>query len=1068
MGLAQTPDDEGGRQGGRIGELCWAAMRSRLGWGLLFLALGLDLAAGCRGKAEGSQAEGAVWEPVQPEVEDPKRQAQEDMFGELRLDERSFPLLIWAAHVVREDYFDKDRFDPKGQLATALDFIGLYTPEFFGERQGDELTITVRARTERFSMAKVDNLDAAADVMEKILEFASQTLSLEGEPLHELEYAAINGLLASLDPHTILLTPEESAELGVKTRGRFGGIGAEIQARDRRIVIMRVLPGSPAEAAGLLDNDVIVEIDEQSTVNLSSLDAQQLLRGPVDSKVVLEVRRGDRMVSIEITRGLIAIPTINAVMLPDRVGYVQVTTFQEDTALKLLEALEKFQADGELAGLVVDLRGNSGGLLAQAVGILNQFVTGGELVIVRSALGRENQEATEEIVIPMDTPIVALVDERAASASEIVGGSLKHLDRGVILGRASFGKGTVQELRKATPYGREVALKLTIAEYRVAGDRKIQSIGVVPDVQLLPVQLSAFEGVAAMYDLERFERQRERARTAHLPSAVHEAQNRAEAAMAQSDLSLRYFLAGPESVAPEAGDPGPRELRDPEIRLASEVALQLRGKVGRRAQLAALSDIVAQLAAVEDQRIRAGIEPWKIDWSAVDDPADRATSLDVAVAIADDQEIVAGQPFTLHVEVQNPSERTLEQVHLITDCARDELDGIELLIGKLEPGATQTRDLDLQVLAAHESFVDTLSVAAHVGEPDAKPDGEAAVRITVSGATRPRYSYDYWIIDDPRLAAKGPKRPEQDPFPGEVPFSVQGNGDGVLQPGERVLLGFRAYNAGGGSPDARVLLRNLSGRQGLLEEGLFVHGALETSQEFLGAFGISISPKADPALPLELELIVGDGLLRESVDDKLRFRIVPGREGVIEVEGEPRRTVASEEPCRVYNGADGSAPVVAELATGAVIEVSGVAGDWFALDGERGEGRRLWVPKDVVEDGGAGSLTRVASEHRMVDPPVVELAEVPRVVAGETVEIAGIGRHHVRVRDVVVTVRASGPSQPERKVFYLANRAIDGDDAQSLEFRAAVPLSPGSNRVTIVVRDQDKVERRRDLWVFRE
>src|SRR5690606_14947168 len=342
-----------------------------------------------------------------------------------------------------------------------------------------------------------------------------------------------------------------------------------------------------------------------------------------------------------------------------------------------------------------------------------------------------------------------------------------------------------------------------------------------------------------------------------------------------------------------------------------------------------------------------------MDWSPVDDPADRSTKLEVAVSIPNAETIAAGQPFTLHVEVKNPSDRTLEQVHLLTDCARDELDGIELLIGKLEPGAIETRDVDLQVLASHESFVDTLTVAAHVGEPDPAADGEATVRFSVIGAERPLYSYDFWIIDDPRLAAIGPKRPKQEPFPGEVPFTVQGNGDGVLQPGERVLLGFRAHNAGGPSPDARVLLRNLSGRQGLLEEGLFVHGELGGDAAFLGAFGISISPKADPALPLELELIVGDAVLQESVDDKLRFRIVPGREGVVEVEGQRRRTVTSEEPCRVYNGADSSAPVVAELATGAVIEVSGVAGDWLAVDGERGEGRRLWVPGDVVEVGGA-------------------------------------------------------------------------------------------------------------------
>jgi carboxyl-terminal processing protease len=1022
------------------------------------------LAGGCKSKAA-SGDEGVATTDKKPELvasEEPTR--GEEMFEQLRLDERSFPLLIWSAHVVRVDYFDKDRFDPKGQLATAMDYIGLNTPEFFGKREGDELEVTVRSRTERFSLAGVDNLDAAADVMEKVLEFSAEVLSLEDEPLHELEYDAINGLLASLDPHTILLTPEESAELGVKTRGSFGGIGAEIAANERRILVVRVLPGSPAEAGGLLDNDVILEVDEQSTVNLSTDDARSLLRGPIDSAVILKVRRGNEIKRIEITRGLISIPTISAVMLPDRVAYIQVTTFQEDTAQKLLEALEGFKADGEIAGLVVDLRGNSGGLLAQATGILDKIVTGGELVIVRSARGREHQDATERIELPMEVPIVALVDENAASASEIVGGSLKHLDRGVILGRASFGKGTVQELRKATPYGREVALKLTIAEYRVAGDRRIQSVGVIPDLRLLPVDLSSFEGVARMYDVERFERQRERARTAHLPSAIHDD---TDLAMSSSDLSLRYFAGTSEPSTPATGDAGPRELQDPEIRLARDVALALHGKSGRRAQVEALPQIVQGLAQREDQRIREAIEPWKIDWSGIDDPSDVEAPVEVAVSIEGDGPRTAGQPFRLHVEVENPGVTALERVHLITDGARDELDGIELLIGKLEPGELHTRNIDLQVMAWHESFVDTLTVEAHVGEPGRTPDGEATVQFAVTGAARPSFSYDYWVIDDPRMVAQGPKRPELQPYPGEQPFIVQGNGDGLLQPGEHVLLGFLAHNDGGAATDARVLLRNLSGRQGLLEEGLYLRGELGRGQSFVGAFGISISPKADPTLPLELELIVGDGVLRESVDDKLRFRVIPGRDGVVEIEGERRRSYSGDGPLRIYNGADGSTPVVAELASGAVVEVTDVAGAWLALAGERGQGRRLWIPQDLVSAGGKGPLARPPHEHRMVEPPIITLAEIAGVVAGETVEISGIAHHHVRVRDVVVTVRASGPAQPERKVFYLANRALEGEPAKSLEFNTSIELSPGSNRITVLVRDQDKVERRRDIWVFR-
>ena len=1053
-----------------------AALGGRLTRWIASLCVLALLAAGCSRKASGEGGPGADAGAADAEAVEPgegtaggddERSPAERMIDELGLDRRSFPLLIWSAHVVRKDYFDKQRFDPRLQLSTAVDFLGLHTPEFFAESSDAALTVTVRDRSQRFELAAVTDLGSAADLLERVLEFTQGVLTLDDEHLHELEYTAINGFLAPLDPHTILLTPEENAELGVKTRGRFGGIGAVIAPAEQRIRIERVLPDSPAEAAGLEDLDLILEIDGQPTINLSSSDAQGLLRGPVDSEVALLVRRGDKRLRITVTRGMIAIPTVQATMLPERVAYAQIQTFQEDTAAKLLEALAGFQAEGELAGVVLDLRGNSGGLLAQAVGILNQFVSKGELVIVRSALGREHQDATEELALPLDVPVVALVDQDAASASEIVSGSLKHLDRGVILGRSSFGKGTVQELRRATPYGRELALKMTIAEYRVAGDRKIQSVGVIPDLNLLPIELSDFEGVARLYDRERFERQRERARTAHLPSAVHEPHAAAEAAMAGDGLALRY-LAGPPSADETSGEAtqGPRELRDPEVRLAHAVTLGLRGHEGRRAQLAALPALVEQLADREAQRTIEAMADWDIDWSPVDDPADVDAPLEVALSLPPTPTL-AGEPFRLHIEVKNPGDRTLEQVHLITDCARDELDGIEVLIGKLAPGESQSRDLDLQVMPWHRDFVDELRIAAHVGEPDATPDGEAATLFTVRGAARPAFSYDFWIIDDPRLAATGPSRPEHEPWPGELPFVIQGNGDGLLQPGEQVLLAFLAHNAGGPARDARVLLRNLSGRQGLLEEGLYVHGKLAGGEQFLGAMGISVAGTADPALPLELELIVGDGLLRESVEDKLRFRVLPGRPAALTVQGEARHTARGDDPLRVYNGADASSAVVTELEPGTVVEVQQRAGSWLALSGPASHGRRLWIPSDRVDPGGEGAADSLDRAQRMVDPPIIEIAETPAIVEGERVAISGIARHHVRVRDVVVTVRASGPGQLPHKVFYLANRALEGEAARELEFATDVPLSLGSNQVVVVVRDRDKVERRHELWVYR-
>ncbi|MCA9699198.1 MAG: PDZ domain-containing protein, partial [Myxococcales bacterium] len=310
-------------------------MRSLRPWSMLMLlSLALGPLTGCKDKAEGAEA-GEEGKAGKNDAEPKETEPAEPSLDEL-LAGHDYPLLIWSIHTVQLDYFDKSRFDPKGQVLAACDYLGLHTPEFFAKAEGDTLEVTVRSQAKSFPLTGLGKLDDAAVLLEQILAFTVEILALEGEPLHELEYAAINGFLGPLDPHTILLTPEENAELGIKTRGSFGGIGAEIVARDRRIVVMRVLPDSPAMKAGLQDNDVILEIDGQSTVNLSTIDAQGLLRGPVDTDVELAIsRRGERKM-VTITRGQIAIPTVIAEMLPDRVGYLQVTTFQEDTAEKLL------------------------------------------------------------------------------------------------------------------------------------------------------------------------------------------------------------------------------------------------------------------------------------------------------------------------------------------------------------------------------------------------------------------------------------------------------------------------------------------------------------------------------------------------------------------------------------------------------------------------------------------------------------------------------------------------------------------------------------------------------------
>jgi len=1028
----------------------------------------------------------------------------------LDLENRSFPLLVWAAHTVSEEYFDKGRFDPIAQLMSAVISLGMHTPEFFGERLDDRLRVRVGSSVETFGLDDVTTLTEATERLEQVLEFAQRELDLDEEGRHGLEYAAINGLFAPLDPHTILLTPEEHMDLGVRTKGQFGGVGAEIRAEDRRILIVRVLPGNPAELAGLKGGDVVLHIDSESTVNMTASEAQQRLRGPVGTKVTLKLRRGPEILTLTIERQTIRIDSVESRLLPNQVAYVGITNFQENTSDQVRTALDELAlrpsgadgalrpsgADGALRpsgtdgvsrpsgadgvspfgaesgtglkGLILDVRGNSGGLLVQATSVVDQLVRHGELVIVRSALGREVDPAAEEIAVPESVPVVVLVDEESASAAEIVSGGLQALGRAVVVGRSTFGKGTVQMVRPTSPYGQELALKFTIAEYLVAGDRRIQTYGVVPDLVLQPVELTGIPGVVRYYDRERFDRQRERSRVANLPSAKHELSGSPSQAAPVTELRYlddpHYELDGAEPASrPFGAENGvAEEMLDPEVRLGHQVVLALAGAGTSDERLRRLAEVATRIREAEDLRIARALEQTGIDWK--DGPrSDASRSIELLARVVEPGAVRAGAPFTLKVEVRNQGTAPVHRLHLITDCVHDELDGIEVMIGRVDPGTAQVRDVQLHVMPWHTDFTDEVTIDAHVGEPDEIPDAQAKVMFSIAGAERPQLSYSYWIVDDPSSMSRAPARPPSEPIPGELPFRVEGNGDGVLQPGERVLLAFAAHNAGPGrSEDARVLLRNLSGRQGVLEEGLVDLGALAPGQTKNGAFGLTMSDHADIERPMEVELIVGDATLRVRAQDRLRLPL-SGRTPELAVES-GHLTINGTEPLRLYRGAHPASGIVADVLPGSSVPVTGQLANYFVI--ADADGRRLFAPADLEgiqrKPGRGGELSSVRYRPGVL-PPTIEVEPFARSTSSARLLLRGRVTHPGRVRDVVVLVRPPGPAQIDRKVQYIAG----GETATSLTFEADVPLEPGGNRIIVLARDDRKVQQRDEAWVFR-
>lgn len=974
------------------------------------------------------------------------------------LADRAFPLLAWSVHLIKTEYFDQGRFDARVQLESALEGVGMQTPEFFAEIEGSSVALSVRKAHAKYNLGGVETLDDAANMLEQMLVFAQTELDLEPEALHAMEYAAINGLLAPLDPHTILLTPEEHADLGERTRGSFGGIGAEIQVDTRAIVVVRVLPGMPAEKAGLQGGDVLLRIAGQSTVSMSVAEAQELLRGPVGTTVAVKVRRKAKSLDVTIERAEIRLDSVTATPLPGGITYFRIARFQEDTSEKLREAITKASEAKQLEGIVIDLRGNGGGLLVQATQIVDLFVPRGELVIVRSVFGREVDEAQDATAVPGDVPVVVLVDEEAASAAEIVSGGLQSLGRAVVLGRSTFGKGSVQVVRPAAPYGRELALKLTIAEYLVAGDKKIQARGVVPDMELLPVEPTGLDHVIRYYDLERFERARERARMAHHPSAKHA---KLDAVPVASGSRLRYLASLELPPALEGVADLPNVMRDPEVRIAADVAKAVPSRLDAEGRRTAVAAVQRTLQEAEAPRIAAELAKADVVWAA---EGSHDVPLAATARILTPLPIEAGSAFELEVSVTNRGSETARRVHAITDCERERLDGIELLFGDIEAGQTQTRTLELHVMSWYADFVGDLDVEVHAGEPGETPDATSRAIFETKAKARPALSYDVWIVDDPALVAAAPKRPESEPVPGLPEFAVQGNGDGMMQAGERVLLAFRAYNHGeGDSPDVRAFLRNLSGEQGLLEEGFVQLGALPVGESVSGAFGIWVKENADPARPFLLDLTVGDAVLRVTASDEMRLKVLPSAgersdaKSALKVQGAPLKLRA---------GAHASAAVAADVAVDTTLSFEGKVGAWLYTVAPDEPSRRWFVAEDqggLVPADGASPSSKGVVARRGVRPPTLELSPVPRRTTATALKLEGVASHPRHLRDVVVMVRPTGPGQSDKKVEYVAA----GPDGETLEFEAEIPLEPGGNRIYVLARSDGDVQASRELWVYR-
>lgn len=339
--------------------------------------------------------------------------------------------------------------------------------------------------------SKSNNTYELLNLFGEVMERAKATYVEDVEDKKLIE-AAINGMLVSLDPHSSYLDEKSFKYMNEQTKGKFGGLGIEVTMEEGLVKVVSPIDDTPAFKAGLKPGDYITNIDEETVIGMTLNDAVDKMRGKVGTKVKLTIRRiNEKPFDVTIKREEINIQSVKTELKNDDVVYVRISSFSENIDQDIIKAIKKHKKENKIKGIVLDVRNNPGGLLDQAVAVSDLFLSKGEIVSTRSRNPEDTirYSASEGDIIE-GMPIVVIINDGSASASEIVAGALQDHKRAVILGEKSFGKGSVQTV---VPLGNNAAMRLTTSLYYTPSGRSIQAKGIEPDIVVHPAKIEEFK-----------------------------------------------------------------------------------------------------------------------------------------------------------------------------------------------------------------------------------------------------------------------------------------------------------------------------------------------------------------------------------------------------------------------------------------------------------------------------------------------------------------------------------------------------------------------------------------------
>ncbi len=983
-------------------------------------------------------------------------------------------ILSKVSYYIGEDYVDQARVDPTKMLQAAMDTLQREVAEIqveYTDSDGGKASLDGGAlmrvhvgSAERTFNGKVRDLDEMVVRLKEVFSFLRKELPPQSNP-EQLEYAAIGGMLSTLDPHSVLLPPEVYDEMKLSTTGEFGGLGIVIAIRDSQLTVISPLDDTPASRAGIKAGDRITKIGEESTVNMALDEAVKKLRGPKGTAVTIGVQRRGMPEPREYTliRDTIRIVNVEGQLLSENVGYVRVKGFQEETGHDVKAQIDRMRAQapgGTLKGVVLDLRNNPGGLLDEAIKLTDLFLETGPIVTTVGAPGSRLREEKNAKWPDTDkeTPVIVLTNGGSASASEIVAGALKNRDRALVLGEQTFGKGSVQNLFDLRDGS---ALKLTIAKYLTPGDVSIQSVGVTPDIETVPVKIST-EQIDLTGESRKF---RESDLDRHFDG---EGAGRREKPV----LALRFLdgsSKGPVSrFAPmlpkdegrekkkedgasgtPGGEPEEEEELDPEYRKTADLAkdfevqlavslLKQAGHYSRRKMLGGANAVIAKAASDQDQKIAEEFRKLGIDWSSGRDAGTPKLSAVIDFGAPADG-VAAGDEVKLTVHVTNVGTGEVSRLRGISESDEPLFDDIELAFGRLKPGQTRSWSVPMKLPKSWPASVVETTIALQRG--DDAPIQKVPGRLTVKPLPRPSFAYSWQVLDG-GAAAPLPKG-----LKGAAEEAVVGNGDGIAQTGETVEVAVTVVNQGPGeSPEPVAMLKNLEGEGIFIDRGRIKFDRLAPGKSADGRFRFQVREGFSKDR-FELRLTVADSVLGEYVTEKLELPSGPRGGSLASAGG---RVQVSQAGTPIHAGASEKSVVLARAGAGSTLSAKAKLGvEWIQV--QLPDGRAGWIPASFATPTGRAASAAGVEVVRMAPPRIAVAPRSDQLVAtDERTTLQGTATDDHGIKDLWVMVN-------DKKVYY---RTFPGNlpVREPVPFAADLPLKDGQNRITVIARDKGDLQ----------